>query len=221
MKILKSLSDDPMRNLALERELLIGRTEDFLLLYINRPSVIVGRNQSPAAETDLELCRRLEIPVIQRISGGGTVYHDHGNINYSFITARGEPPLLDSRPHQPIVDALAAMGVATTVGPRGELLTGGRKISGTASYVTGRRQLFHGTLLYDTDLVTMRLVLRGNTAERGRKIASVPSETTNLKPLLPRFGTPRAFMESLAAQIAINCNAGEPEAVIFKNLTDI
>ncbi len=215
MKILKSLSDDPAANLALERELLARRTEDFLLLYINRPSVIVGRNQSPAAEADTEYCRRLGIPVIQRISGGGTVYHDHGNINYSFITARGTASLLDSHPHQPIVDALAAMGVDAAVGPRGELLTDGRKISGTASYVAGQRQLFHGTLLYDTDLETMRLALRGNPEERGRRIASVPSETANLKPLLPRFDTPRAFLDSLAALLAINCSAGEPEAVIF------
>ena len=215
MKILKSLSDDPVRNLALERELLTERDEDFLLLYINRPSVIVGRNQSPAAEADLELCRRRGIPVLQRISGGGTVYHDHGNINWSFITACGTVPLLDSRPHRPIVEALGAMGVETSVGPRGELTTGGRKISGTASYVTGQRQLFHGTLLYDTDLDAMRLALQGNSAERGRRIASVPSETANLRPLLPRFDTPRAFLDSLAAMLAINCNAGKPEAVMF------
>ncbi len=215
MKILKSLSDDPAGNLALELELLTGRTEDFLLLYINRPSVIVGRNQSPGAEADLEYCRSRGIPVLQRISGGGTVYHDLGNINYSFITARGDTPLLDSCPHQPIVDALAALGVKAAVGPRGELLAGSLKISGTASYITGQRQLFHGTLLYDTDLETMRLALRGNSAERGRKIASVPSETANLKPFLPSFDNSRTFLDILATTLAINCNTDETVTVIF------
>lgn len=215
MKIFKSLSTDPERNLALEQELLAREGEDFVLLYINRQSVIVGRNQCPEAEADTEYCRRHAIPVIHRISGGGTVYHDEGNVNYSFITARGATPLLDTKPHAPVIAALAGMGVTAIAGERGELRVGGRKISGTAAYVKGERQMFHGTLLFDTDPEQMRRALAGNPEARGRKVASVPSETANLKPLIPHIGSTADFMNALAESLARYYNTNPAEDIIF------
>lgn len=215
MKILKSLVTDPQRNLALERELLEREGEDFLLLYINRPSVVVGRNQQPEAEADLEWCRRNGIPVVRRISGGGTVYHDEGNVNYSFITARGKTPLLDSRPHAPVIAALAEMGIEAVAGSRGELRVDGLKISGTASYVKGARQMFHGTLLFDTDLAAMRSALAGNPGARGRKIASVPAETTNLAPLAAGVESTGMFLDRLAGFFARYYNTGTSAEDIF------
>lgn len=215
MKILKSLSTDPEANLALEMELLEREGEDFLLLYINRPSVIVGRNQLPEAEADTEYCRRQGIPVIRRISGGGAVYHDTGNVNYSFITARGKTPLLDSKPHAPVVAALAETGVAAEAGSRGELRVEGLKVSGTASYVKGARQMFHGTLLFDTDLDRMERALSGDGSKRGRKVASVPSETINLKAFIPSVGSAAGFMDTLADFFARYYNTADPETVKF------
>lgn len=197
MLLYKSLSHDPSLNLELEKRLLAGGGEDILLFYINSPSVIVGRNQSVGAEADTDYCRRHGIPVLQRISGGGTVYHDEGNINYSFVTGKGAEPLLDSDATAPITDALACFGVAATVGSRREILAGGFKISGTASYEGRGRRLFHGTLLHNADFDVMNKALRGNVAERGRKIASVPSTVVNLN-TFPVLDIPtEVFLEKL------------------------
>ena len=186
-----------MSNCALEKHLLLRERGDALLFYINSSSVIVGRNQSPPAEADFDYCRRLGIPVIRRISGGGTVYHDAGNINFAFITDKGELSVFDPEILRPIVEALARLGIVAQVGVRREISAGGRKISGTAAFVTGVRQLFHGTLLYDTDLDAMRKALQGDTSCRGRKVASVPSEVVNLAELLPQKGTPQDFLNGL------------------------
>lgn len=216
MKILKSLSRDPERNLALEQHLLMERTEDFLLFYINSPAVVIGRNQSPEAEADLEWCRERGIPMLRRISGGGAVYHDGGNVNFSFITARDETSLPDAKPLEPVIAALASMGVAAMAGSRGELRTeDGRKISGTASCVRSLRQMFHGTLLFDADLGAMAKALAGNPLRRGKKVASVPSETCNLKPMIRRTATTEEFMDALASFLAGYFDADGPEPVIF------
>jgi lipoate-protein ligase A len=202
MTIIKSPSTDPAVNFALERELLNGREGDFLLLYINSPCVVIGRNQAEAAEADLDLCAREGIPVIRRISGGGTVWHDGGNVNFAFITAADGKSPLDDKPLEPVIAALHAMGVEAVAGSRGELLVGGKKISGTASCVRRGRRLFHGTLLFDADLDAMRRALAGDRAARGRKVSSVPSVTVNLRPLLGGFDTAPQFLEGLAAELA-------------------
>ncbi len=202
MTIIKSPSTDPEYNFSLERELL-GRTggRDFLLLYIDSPCVVIGRNQSPEAEADLEYCRLNDIPVLRRISGGGAVWHDLGNINYSFITSVNAASPLDDKPHAPIIAALASMGVEAVAGPRGELLVNGRKISGTASCVKRGRRLFHGTLLHAADLDAMQKALGGDPARRGHRVASVPAEVMNLN-TLPDLDIPTAeFLDRLAASL--------------------
>lgn len=201
MTVLISPSTDPAHNLALEKELLAGREGDFLLLYINSPCVVVGRNQQPEAEADVEWCARAGVPVLQRVTGGGTVWHDEGNVNFAFIETVGRASALDDKPFGPVISALHEMGVEAVAGGRGELLVADKKISGTASCVVKGRRLFHGTLLFDADLDAMRRALDGNPEKRGRKVASVPSPVANLKPLLGRFDTAAEFMKELAARI--------------------
>lgn len=162
MLLLRSISDSPAFNCALEEYLLTERPAgDVLLFYINRPSVIVGRNQRIEAEVDTGYCCEHGIEVVRRLSGGGTVFHDYGNINYAFIADKGLRP--GARPDfgVPIVAALRANGIEATVGARKELLAAGYKISGTASHVTRTSQLFHGTLLHRTDLERLDYTLRG------------------------------------------------------------
>lgn len=174
---------------------------DFLLLYIDSPCVVVGRNQQLEAETDLEWCACEGVPVIRRISGGGTVWHDEGNMNFAFIgPACGGS--LDSKPLSSVIAALGRMGVEAVEGSRGELLWEGKKISGTASCVRKGRRLFHGTLLFDADLDRMARALTGNPAARGRKVASVPSPTANIGPLPGGIDTAWKFMDAIAANFA-------------------
>ncbi|MDR1103266.1 MAG: lipoate--protein ligase family protein, partial [Tannerella sp.] len=154
MLLLRSMSDAPSQNSALERRFLSEQpgAPDLLLFYINRPSVIAGRNQLIEAEADVTYCREQGIEVFRRISGGGTVYQDYGNINYAFICGKTDVSFLDMDFATPVTDALRAFGITATVGKRKELLVDGRKISGTASHIARNRILFHGTLLHRTDL---------------------------------------------------------------------
>ena len=107
MRLVRSISDSPVLNGLLEEHLLTERPlGDVLLFYINRPSVIVGRNQRIEAEVDTDYCLRHGIEIVRRLSGGGTVYHDYGNINYAFIVDKDERPVLDRDFATPIIDAL-------------------------------------------------------------------------------------------------------------------
>ena len=180
MNIIVSKSTDPVFNLALEERIFNTAGSDVLLLYRNSPAVVVGRNQNPEAEADISFCRNNDIPVIKRISGGGTVYHDTGNINYSFITDTGDNLLLDSDFLTPVIKVLEKLDIKAVQGKRKELLLGGKKISGTAAHVKRGKQMFHGTLLYDTDLSVLETALRGDASKRGKRVASVSSPVTNI-----------------------------------------
>ena len=184
MIILFSPSASPAFNLAAEEYLFSNRTDDILFLYVNEPCVVVGRNQNVLSEVDVDFCTIHKIPAFKRMSGGGTVYHDPGNLNYCFISTRvhGESPLKADF-LQPIVKILANLGVEVLIGKRNDLwLPGGHKISGTASHVGKTRILHHGTLLYDTDLEKLEKCLSSKTVEKSsRGIASVPSPVKNIR----------------------------------------
>lgn len=195
MEVLISHTNDPYENLDAERTMLTERRDDVLFLYINTPSVIVGRNQCVEAEADTAFCLHAGIPVIVRQSGGGTVFHDLGNLNFSFVVNSGKELALDRDFLSPVVASLSDMGITAAVGARNELLVGGKKISGTASHITKGRQLFHGTLLYSTDLNMMHSALRGDASKRGKKVASVPGEVLNLIDIMQDKAPAPVFFE--------------------------
>lgn len=198
MQVWHSIADSPAFHCALEEFLLTERPfEDVLLLYVNRPSVIVGRNQCVEAEVDLSYCRRHDILVVRRISGGGTVFHDYGNVNYSFISNKGAVALLDRDSTEPVRLALAQWGVKSVAGKRQEILVDGRKVSGTAAYIGAAREMFHGTLLFNTNLETLTLSLRGDVSLRGKRVASVPSPVLNLSELPGVPSSIEVFIEGL------------------------
>lgn len=199
MELILSPWHSPVRNCALEEYMVTERHDDVLLLYRNTPSVILGRNQTVAAEIDGDFCRAHGIEVVRRLSGGGAVYHDLGNINYAFVSNKEASPVLDRDFLRPVVTLLQALGVEATAGKRKELLAGGRKISGTASHVTRNRQLFHGTLLHRTDLHMLERALRGDRTARGKGVASVPSPVVNIAELLHSDETTEAFLERFGA----------------------
>jgi lipoate-protein ligase A len=175
---------------------------DVLFLYINCPSVIVGRNQQIEAEVDIDYCRRENIEIVKRISGGGAVYHDFGNINYAFIARRGATPALDRDFLAPVLAALQSAGVEATVGARRDLWVGDRKISGTASFVTADRILFHGTLLHRTDLARLARALHGDPSKRGKHIASVPAKVMNLSEITGPDERTDAFLDRMIRFLA-------------------
>jgi lipoate---protein ligase len=220
MILIHSSSHDASFNLATEEYLFSHRSGDILFLYVNDPCVVVGRNQDVLSEVDKDFCTENRIPVYKRISGGGTVYHDKGNLNYCFLSDRvpGESPLNDDF-LQPVVDVLAVLQVQVLIGKRKDLwLPGGRKISGTASHVGKARILHHGTLLYDADLDTLGKCLSAkSTGIPSRGIASVPSPIKNIRSYLSENGhnAPEAdsFFELIFQQLL--CLYGLESATIL------
>jgi len=204
MQLLRSLSDAPAINSGIESTLFASPfKEDMLLFYINRPSVIVGRNQSVEAEVNTAYCATHGIEVIKRITGGGTVYHDYGNINYAFFIRKHTKSVLDLDFASPVVVALGSLGIQATVGARRELLCDGRKISGTASHTTGDSILFHGTLLHHTNLTHLSEALKGDLSRRGRHVASAPATVMNLSEVTGTNETTAQFFEKFMQQLLI------------------
>lgn len=179
---------DPRRNLALEEYVLRNhRCEgDILLFYVNEPSVIIGKHQNTIEEIDPAYIRSRGIHVVRRISGGGAVYHDLGNLNFSFITAyRPERFNRYEEFTRPVIDVLRALGVPAELGGRNDILVEGRKISGNAQFSTRDRMLSHGTVLLDSDLDAVTAALRvrpGKIESKG--IKSVRSRVANISEYL-------------------------------------
>lgn len=188
MNIIMSPSSTPSFNLATEEHLFSRKGEDFLLLYINEPSVIIGSNQAVLNEVDPDFCIEHDIRIIRRMSGGGAVYHDRGNLNYAFIhDGTGAP--LSARFLEPVVTVLHELDVPVEIGKRKDLWLDGYKISGTASHISRGRELHHGTLLYDTDLAMLKRALSAeNNRLVGKATVSVPSPVTNIRNYLTRNG---------------------------------
>jgi len=171
----------------MEEYLFTHWTEELIFLYVNEKCVVMGRNQDVFSEVDIIFCGTHTIPVFKRLSGGGTVYHDSGNLNYCFMSNRvpGESPLSNNF-LLPIVKVLADLGVNVEIGKRNDLwLPGGNKVSGTASHIGKTRILHHGTLLYDTDLDMLGKSLScDKESKKSRSIASVHSNVINIRSYL-------------------------------------
>lgn len=193
MQLVFSTSTSPTFNLAAEEFLFSACSNDYLFLYVNEPSVIVGSNQVLRNEVNTYFCMSNNIQMVRRMSGGGAVYHDFGNLNYCFIANRKDiRTALNSDFLLPVVRALKALGVEADIGVRKDVwLPGGFKISGTASHVTKSRELHHGTLLFDTDLEKLQQSLTVKEKKTGLKgIASVASKVKNIRSYLYEvFGT--------------------------------
>ena len=134
MKIIFSPSINPSFNLAAEQYFLAENEGDFVLLYVDEPSVIIGSNQAVVNEVDMDFCIENEIRIFRRLSGGGAVFHDEGNLNYCFISDRTGNPLGHDFLN-PIIRVLASIHLPVTLGKRKDLWLEGYKVSGTASNV--------------------------------------------------------------------------------------
>ena len=153
MFYLETGSVDPAYNLAFEEYVLTHRTKgDYLILWQNDQSVIIGQNQNTLEEINEAFVKTHGIRVVRRQTGGGAVYHDLGNLNYSFITDWNDDADIAIRKFtDAVTDALKSLGLRAEASGRNDILIDGRKVSGTAQRILGHRILYHGTLLFDTD----------------------------------------------------------------------
>ncbi len=146
---------DPRLNLALEEYIVrnFSAENDYLLFYINEPSIIIGKNQITIEEVNQEYIDGNKIHVVRRVSGGGAVYHDFGNLNFSFITNHDITKMHNFKKFtEPVISVLNKLGLDAELKGRNDILVGDKKISGTAQFSTGKRMISHGTLLFNTDL---------------------------------------------------------------------
>jgi lipoate-protein ligase A len=179
-------STDPYFNLAVDEYLLKNSSEDFLILGINDKSVIIGKHQVAHRETDTRFISEHNIPVIRRISGGGTVFHDRGNLNFSFVMNSSQGKQVDFRKYTlPVIDFLSSVGIISKFDGKNDLKVEGLKISGNAEHVYRNRVLHHGTLLFDADLDLLKGSLRKDTGQYETKaVRSNPSSVINLTNVL-------------------------------------
>ncbi|WP_299399570.1 lipoate--protein ligase [uncultured Gelidibacter sp.] len=179
---------NPKLNLALEEYILrhFSADNDYLLFYINEPSIIIGRNQNTLEEINHNYVEENNIHIVRRISGGGAVYHDFGNLNFSFITNHDVKSLNNFKKFTaPVIKVLNNLGLNAELKGRNDIQVDEKKISGTAQFSTGKRMVSHGTLLLDTDLgevVNALNVKMSKIQSKGHK--SVRSRVANISEFL-------------------------------------
>jgi lipoate-protein ligase A len=207
MKYLQNSSTDPHFNMAFDEFCLeqLKADEPVFYLWQNRPSVIIGLNQSAYAEVNLPYLREKGIVLARRVTGGGAVYHDPQNLNYT-ITGRIRDLETDYPAYvETMARALRELGVPAELSGRNDILVEGRKCSGYAKRVSKDRLMIHGTLMYDVDIDTLTRVLDTPGSKLSAAgVSSVRSRVANLKAYLPQFDGIHAFQAALQAILAGN-----------------
>lgn len=216
---------DPTLNLAMEQYILteMGLDEETLFFFIDRPSIIVGRHQNTLDEVNLDYVKERRIQIVRRLSGGGAVYHDLGNLCFSFILPFPDRPVPDfSTFTEPVVRALRKMGVAAEKSGRNDILVEGAKISGSAYYRNKFGTVCHGTLLFNTDLAVLAKALNPKPEKlQAKGVQSVRSRVTNLIEYLPGVKDTVEFRENLIAEIAGDAKTIELSADDLANVGKI
>ena len=171
----------PSFNLACEEYFLCRRNENFILIWQNSPSIIIGRNQNAYAELDMDYVKTNNIPVIRRLTGGGAVFHDLGNLNFTFIK-NGCDGLADFREYlTPITHYLRSLGLNADFSGRNDILLDNMKISGNAQTNYRGRVMLHGTLLFSVEMSTLSQALKPSPLKlQAKGIKSVRSRVTNI-----------------------------------------
>jgi len=187
MLYIESQDTNPHHNLALEQfvfEKLGG--DNCFMLWQNNNSIIIGRHQNTLEEIDSDFVKENNITVARRLSGGGAVYHDLGNLNFTFITAADKQKGIDfSAFCEPIRKALCSLGVPVELSGRNDMTVEEKKFSGNAQYVKDGKVMHHGTILYDSDLQVLSRALKPPSDKiESRGIKSVKSRVTNIRPYM-------------------------------------
>ena len=192
MRFLTNPSTDPWFNMSFDEYCLeqYASDDNFFYLWRNRPSVIIGLNQNAFSEVNLPFLEERGIALARRVTGGGAVYHDLQNLNYTLIGRDVSP--------RPVVEALRSLGVDAELTGRNDIFVGGRKVSGYARRLWRDRQIVHGTLMYDVDLETLSRALDVPGSKLASKgVASVRSRVANLKDELPQYPSLDALQAAL------------------------
>ena len=189
MIIYNSNFTDPYFNLASEEYFLSGGCdEDIFMLWRNSPAVIIGRNQNAFAELNIDYIKANNIKVVRRLTGGGAVFHDLGNVNFTFITSKNDDTVLNFEVFtQPIIKLLNQLGAKAELSGRNDIVIDGYKISGNAQCGYKNRVMHHGTLLFEADLSHLADSLKVDKEKiQSKGIKSIRSRVANIKNFIDR-----------------------------------
>lgn len=204
MILIESHTTNPFFNIATEEYLLRNFDDDILFLYRNSPSVIIGKHQIHNMEVNIPFVFKNDIPVIRRISGGGSVFHDEQNLNYCIISSSEKSWVNFEAFTKPLTNFLIKMGLDATLRSNSDVRVSGMKISGNASHIYKNRVLHHGSILYNTDLETLTNCLK-NIPSRydGKNVKSRRSVVTNIAKHLPSHINILEFQKQFISTLAV------------------
>ncbi len=203
---------DPFVNLALEEYCVrnLDMKNDYLLFYINEPSIIIGKHQNTVEEINSVYVKANNINVVRRISGGGAVYHDHGNLNFSFMTKHTQGSIHNFKLFtEPVIRVLNELGVNAELNGRNDITVSGKKISGNAQFTDTRSMFSHGTLLFDSDIDSIVKALNVDQDKiESKGIKSVRSRVANIKDFISGNMTIEEFRYKIIESVFNNDSSG-------------
>lgn len=214
MLCVKTDSNDPYVNLATEEYLFSNFTENIFMLWRNGPSIIVGKHQNTLSEINYEYVKENNIKVVRRLTGGGAVFHDLGNLNFTFIETGESEKLVDFKKYvQPIITILKEIGIDAKFEGRNDLTIDGKKFSGNAEHVFKNRVLHHGTILFSSKMTDLTQALKVNPLKfEDKAVKSVRSRVTNVSEHLQSELSVEEFMSMIYSKIM----AMYPDAYEYK-----